>query len=201
MWLKNITLLCIVNGLIMGFMGASNAASPIGNSNLCIPQDQLLPLSSNQDKQSFDSPPHVYEAFSISWQEMQSKISGYIGVIEVNGYKRYHPLHVTITEQKDSQIPEFPENPYVIDDDLPRLVGSHPNKIIMWDVFEGNREQHNFWGYCSFENFKQQGAVECTRHFTEYDLSFYYRIHQDNLKHYPEIDQFLRNKLKKRECE
>lgn len=201
MQLKNTTLLLLTCGLLIGCNGESNAASPIGKSNLCIPRDQLLSLGSNQDTEVFDSPPHVYEAFSVSWKEMQAQVPGYKGVREVNGHPQYSSLHVTITEQKYTQTSPFPDKPYLIDDAVPSLKGARPDKVIMWDVFEGTREQHGFWGYCSFEQFQQQGPVECTRRLSAYGLSFEYRVHQENLKLYPEIDLFLLNKLQKMECE
>lgn len=178
----------------------SSEVKPIGQSNLCIPQDQLLQLSLKESDGEHDISPQVYEAMSISWEEMQEAVPEYKDTKTTAKGSLYNPLHITITQAKERELPPYPQHVFLLDPEIPLLTGVKPEKIIAWDVLEGHRSNYKYWGDCTFDAFEQKGSVSCNRRLNVYDLNFDYSISQENLKLYTQIDRYLLDKLKGWEC-
>jgi len=181
-------------------IAGSSEVKPIGQSNLCIPKDQLLPLSLKKSEGNHDASPQVYEAMSISWEEMQKAIPEYKGAKTTAKGNLHNPLHITITQSKEMELPLYPQQAFLLDPETPLLTGVKPEKIIAWDVLEGLRSNYKYWGDCTFDAFEQKGPVSCNRRLNAYGLNFDYSITQENLKLYIQIDRYLLDKLKSWEC-
>lgn len=175
-------------------------AKQIGDSNICIPNQFVLNLGSDDNDEIYDETPSVYEGVSIDASHIQQNIPEYQGTFGQGNDKIYAPLSITITQYKSNnrRVPEASEYDYFFSKASPNLVGYRNEwPYVNWSTFEIQPNQSRvYWGECTdYSSESNKKPVNCDRVLRVGEFNFEYSVSRSNIDLYPKIDTYIKNKV------
>lgn len=167
---------------------------------LCIPQKYVVKTSeASMPPGNYDPEGGGYDISLIfNADELVALIEGYRSVPRSSGIPGFQPMYVMLSR------PSGPKNILSIPADasslesMPQLLRLEKDAFA-WEVAEKRDKGYLHWGHCS-DTLDSDNSFDCIRDLAVVSLTMSYVVHQQNLKLFSAIDDFLAEKVDSWKC-